>query len=202
MSTPAAASSSSAPPQASAPPSPTSVLFARGVIACLAIWPALKVAVAEHWGGPESAQKRTWLAGIIVDAFEHEKDPPPDVPYVELMLLQVMEDEFETVLEDGSAEDVAKNIVELWKVAQEGNVQAITTLEARAEKLKGKSVPVEEVAGDNSDWEDESDEDGEGEDDDDEEVPTLVDTSLQRAAKPPPEVDEDGFTLVKGRGKR
>lgn len=157
--------------------------------------------MTEQWGGPESAQKRTWLAGVIVDAFEEEKDPAPDVPYVELILLQVMEDEFETVLEDGSAEDVAKNIVELWKAAQEGNVQAITTLEARAEKLKGKNVPVEEAAGDNSDWEDESDEDGEGEDDE-EEVPTLVDTLLQRAAKPPPEVDEDGFTLVKGKGKR
>ena len=190
--------SSSSTAESSAPPPPTSVLFARGVIACLAIWPALKVAVDQRWGGPDSSQKRTWLAGVIVDAFE-EQDPVPDVPYVELTLLQVMEDEFDTVLEDGSAEDVAKNIVDLWKAAQEGNVEAITTLEARADRLKGKSVQVEEVAGDNSDWEDESDEDMSEEDE--EEVPTLVEAAI-KAPRPPPEVDEDGFTLVKGKGKR
>lgn len=158
------------------------------------------MAVDQHWGGPDSSQKRTWLAGVIVDAFE-EQDPTPDVPYVELTLLQVMEDEFDVVLEDGSAEDVARSIVELWKAAQKGNVEAVTTLEERADKLKGKSVQIEEAAGDNSDWEDESDEDGSGEEDEAEEVPTLVDTST-KPSRPQPEIDEDGFTLVQGRGKR
>lgn len=188
-------SSSTAP----APVASTSILFARGVIACLAIWPALRAAVDQHWGGPESTQKRTWLAGVLVDAFEEEQDPPPDGPYVELMLMQIMEDEFDVVLEDGSAEEVAKDIVGLWKTAQEGNAGVVEALEARADKLKGKSVQIEEAAGDNSDWSDESGEES-GEDEGDE-APTLVDTS----AKPPrnePEVDEDGFTLVKGKSKR
>jgi len=195
MSTSTSSNTAQGPAPAPVPLSTTSVLFARGVLACLAIWPALRVAVDQRWGGPDSASKRTWLAGVIVDAFE-EQDPSPDVPYVELTLLQVMEDEFDCVLEDGSAEDVAKNIVELWKHAQEGNVEAVTTLEMRADRLKGKSVQIEEAAGDNSDWEDESDEDGSGEENEDEEAPALV------ASRSEPEVDEDGFTLVKGKGKR
>ena len=83
----AAASSSSDAPAAA--PAPASVLFARGVIARLALWPALRIAVEQGWGGPESAEKRTWIASVIVDSFE-EEDPKPDVPYVEEMLLQVL----------------------------------------------------------------------------------------------------------------
>lgn len=185
-----------APPTA---PLPTSVLFARGVIARLAVWPALRIAVDEHWGGPESAEKRTWMASVVVDAFE-EQDPVPDATYVELQLLQIMEDEFETVLEDGSAEVVARDIVKLWAEAQSGNQASIKEFEERAEKLKGKKMQVEEAAGDDSDWED----DGEDEDEDDEdEAPELVEVQGQ-PIKPPraeAEVDDDGFTMVKGKGK-
>ena len=62
---------------------------------------------------PNASSKRTWLAFEIVDSFE-EQMPAPDDQYVEEMPLQVMSDEFETVIEDGSAESVAKDIVKLW----------------------------------------------------------------------------------------
>ncbi|PSR72881.1 hypothetical protein PHLCEN_2v11248 [Hermanssonia centrifuga] len=181
---------------ASAAPAPTSVLFARGVIARLALWPALRIAVEQGWGGPESAEKRTWLASVIVDAFE-EQDPVPDIGYVELTLLQVMEDEFDTVLEDGSAEIVAKDVVKLWDDVQSGNQEAVKVFEEQAERSKGKKVEVEEVAGDNSDWEDESDEES---GDDEDEAPALL-NSQAKQARPVPEVDEDGFTVVKGKSK-
>ncbi|TCD69189.1 hypothetical protein EIP91_008485 [Steccherinum ochraceum] len=196
------ASTSTPSLQPSDPPSPASVLFARGVIACLAIWPALRVAVDQQWGGPSSAQKRTWLAGVVVDAFEEHQNPAPDADYVEEMLLQITADEYEMQVEDDSAQDVAKNIVKLWAAAQEGNAEPILTLEERAEKLKGKKVQVEEAAGDESDWDDESDEEGSDEDDDDEKVPDLIAAAIKTAPKPIPEVDEDGFTMVKGKGKR
>jgi pre-rRNA-processing protein TSR2 len=70
-----------------------SLLFARGVIARLSIWPVLQAAVDSSWGGPKSAQKRTWLASEIVDAFEASVPPgsaeQPDEEYVELTLIQV-----------------------------------------------------------------------------------------------------------------
>ncbi|KAI0366251.1 hypothetical protein BV20DRAFT_665673 [Pilatotrama ljubarskyi] len=184
---------------ASAPsnPPPTSVLFARGVIARLAYWPALRIAVDQGWGGPESAEKRTWLASVLVDDFE-EQDPKPDVDYVEDRLLQVMADEFDAVLEDGSAEAVAKDVVRLWQEVSAGGTALLSEFEERADKLRGKKVQAEEGAGDNSDWEDDSDEDEDGEDD--EQAPQLLDHP-QRTPKEEPEMDEDGFITVKGKGK-
>ncbi len=52
------------------PPDPALILFARGVIARLEVWPALRVAVEQGWGGPSSREKRRWLASEIVDAFD------------------------------------------------------------------------------------------------------------------------------------
>lgn len=177
---------------ASSSPPQSSVLFARGVIARLAYWPALRIAVDQGWGGPESAEKRTWLASVLVDDFE-EQDPKPDVDYVEDRLLQVMVDEFDADLEDGSAEAVAKDVVRLWEEVSTGKTDLLQEFEERADKLKGKKVDVEEAAGDNSDWEDMSDEEEE------DEAPQLLERP--RAQKEEPEVDEDGFTVVKGKGK-
>ncbi|KAI0726846.1 Pre-rRNA-processing protein TSR2-domain-containing protein [Fomitopsis betulina] len=189
-----ASTSTTAP---SAPPL-TSVLFARGVIARLTIWPALRVAVAENWGGSAGAEKRTWLASELVDAFERE-NPPPDVTYVEDMLLQVMEDEFETVLEDSSAEAVAKDIVTMWDAVQGGDSELVAKFEMHEEKTKGKKIQVEEAAGDEDDWSDES---GSDDGDDGDDAPMLVDSQQTKTHKQEPEVDEDGFTVVKGKGTR
>ncbi|KAI0352801.1 hypothetical protein OH77DRAFT_1428222 [Trametes cingulata] len=187
----------SAPASAPSNPSPTSVLFARGVIARLAYWPALRIAVEQGWGGPESADKRTWLASVLVDDFE-EQDPKPDVDYVEDRLLQVMADEFDTVLEDGSAEAVAKDVVRLWAEVAAGGTALLAEFEDRADKLSGKKIQAEEGTGDNSDWEDESDEDEDGADE--EQAPQLLDHQ-PRPQKEEPQMDEDGFITVKGKGK-
>ena len=179
---------------APAPPPPTSVLFARGVIARLAYWPALRIAVDQGWGGPDSAAKRTWLASVLVDDFEAAPPAsPPDAEYVEERLLQVMADEFEADLEDGSAEAVARDIVRLWGEACAGGTTFLGEVEERADRMKGKKVEVEEVSGDNSDWEDES---GDEDEDEADEAPRLMER--QPREKEEPEVDEDGFTTVKG----
>ncbi|KAI0637594.1 Pre-rRNA-processing protein TSR2-domain-containing protein, partial [Trametes polyzona] len=175
-------------------PPPLSVLFARGVIARLAYWPALRIAVEQGWGGPESAQKRTWLASVLVDDFE-EQDPKPDLDWVEDRLLQIMAEEFDAVLEDGSPEAVAKDVVRLWEELSAGRTQLLTEFEDRADRLKGKKIEVEEAAGDNSDWEDESGDDDDEEEDVDGDAPQLLDRRPP-PAKEEPEVDEDGFVTV------
>ena len=185
-------------------PPPSLVVFARGVISRLAVWPILRVAVQENWGGPKSRDKRTWLASEIVDTFE-KQNPPPDDQYVEEMLLQVMEDEFDCVVEDGSGEDVAKDIVKIWEELQMGKQDTVLEIEEMVEKLKGKKVAAQitseenEVDGEGDggvedEWEDESDE----EDMEADEAPKLID----RGRKNDLEVDEDGFTLVKRKAAR
>lgn len=170
----------------------STVAFARGVIARLAVWPALRIAVENNWGGPDSAEKRTWVATVIVDAFE-EQNPKPDMEYIEETLSQIMGDEFETVLEDDSAAQVAKDVVKLWNDTQSGSTDFVKRLEDQADALKGKRVVAQQgVSTDNEEeWESDS------EDEEQQEAPMLVDR-----APPLPQIDEDGFTtVVKGKGK-
>ncbi|KAJ3482268.1 hypothetical protein NLI96_g7094 [Meripilus lineatus] len=185
-------------PSATSSPPQTSILFARGVIARLATWPALRVAVDENWGGPDSDKKRTWLASVVVDAFEQE-DPLPDGPYIELMLLQVLEDEFDVTLEDGSAEQIADDIVRLWEEVHVGKSTFVTQLEERAERTRNTQIQVKVQQGDgeDDDWESDSGSDGE-EGEGEGEVPMLIDSST----RPEPGIDEDGFTTVKGKGTK
>ncbi|KAJ6598446.1 Pre-rRNA-processing protein TSR2-domain-containing protein [Mycena vulgaris] len=183
-------------PPSSAPP-PSSVLFARGVIARLATWDTLRLAVQEGWGGAGALQKRTWLASVIVDAFE-ETVPTPDDQYVEEILVQVLADEFDTDLEDGSAEPVAQDIVRMWDETRIGREDLVLKFETKAETIRGKRAVAQEVAhADAEEWEDEDDDGEDSGMDDEEQVPQLIEPRQREE----PEVDEDGFTMVKGKGK-
>jgi pre-rRNA-processing protein TSR2 len=195
-------------------PDPALILFARGVIARLELWPALRVAVEQGWGGPESRQKRRWLASEIVDMFEqhrqqkrltpspspahtHSPSTPttttllsPDAEYVTLMLVQVLEDEFDASFEDGSVEAVAADIVGLWGAGED----VVREWERRAEGARGKNVDVQEVVDDEDEWEDEE---SQGDVDEAPRLMSVVDA--QGHSKPKPVVDEDGFTVVQKR---
>lgn len=187
--------------QTSASPTPQTVLFARGVLARLAVWSTLRIAIQENWGGPDAKQKPTWIASTIVDSFEEEAEQP-DEQYIEEMLLQIMADEFEAVLEDDSAASVAKDIVRMWVETREGKDSTVKKYEELADKIKGKKIEVKgNIESDDDDgWEDE--EDGEDYmDDDEDEAPQLIEHKVPPAPKNEPDVDEDGFTLVKGKGK-
>ncbi|PFH47022.1 hypothetical protein AMATHDRAFT_7150 [Amanita thiersii Skay4041] len=179
-------------------PPPSLVLFARGVIARLEIWPTMRIAVQESWGGPKSADKQTWLASEIVDTFEQQVLTPDD-QYIEELLLQVMEDEFDCVLEDGSAEAVARDIVKMWEQAQLGEQQMVTGFEEVAEKVRGKKIAAN-VVSEEDEGSDGSDDEGSEEDGEEmgvDEAPALID----HRRKNEPEIDEDGFTIVKGKGR-
>ncbi|KAF9008715.1 Pre-rRNA-processing protein TSR2-domain-containing protein [Cyathus striatus] len=172
----------------------STILFARGVIARLSIWSTLQVAIQEGWGGPGGIAKRTWLASEVVDAFE--ESPLPDDQYIEELLLQVMADEFEAVLEDGSAESVAKDIITMWNQTKEGNADMVDKFEKMSEKVRGKNVAIQ-IESDDNEWE--SEEDGDS-DDVEEDAPQLMEPQ-EAKPKSEPVVDEDGFTLVQGKGK-
>ena len=43
--------------------------FEQGVAITLHLWPALTLAVQNNWGDGDAADKRDWLAGVIVDMF-------------------------------------------------------------------------------------------------------------------------------------
>ncbi|KAI2633482.1 Pre-rRNA-processing protein TSR2-domain-containing protein [Xylaria nigripes] len=43
--------------------------FEQGVAISIHLWQSLTIAVQNNWGGTDSADKRDWLAGVIVDMF-------------------------------------------------------------------------------------------------------------------------------------
>ncbi|KAI9666098.1 MAG: hypothetical protein M1821_004033 [Bathelium mastoideum] len=172
--------------------------FEAGVWYTLCLWPELVTAVSNQWGGPDSAEKRDWLAGHISDLFVER--PDTDAEDVETRLLEVLEDEFDARLETESEVDVAQDILLVRKETLEGNFQRVQNLKARYERT-GKNVGlgpgvqiVEHVQ------EDDGDEEWDDEDEDLEmvEAPTLV-PAREIKPKEEPEIDEDGFTKVVGK---
>ncbi|KAF8127241.1 Pre-rRNA-processing protein TSR2-domain-containing protein [Boletus edulis] len=175
-------------------PHPNTILFTRGTLARLTLWPTLRLAVHASWGGPASAEKQRWLAGVLVDQFE-PFIPPPDEIYVEELLLQIMADEFDVVLEDDSAAAVARDIVKLFETVCAGDETFVKEFETQADMVKGKLPKHEMGVGSGSEsgseWEDDEDEETESEG---ESIPQLLNHSKPREE---PQVDEDGFTMIK-----
>ncbi|CAK7219299.1 rRNA accumulation-related protein [Sporothrix bragantina] len=191
--------------------------FESAVAMSLQLWQPLSFAVESNLGGGDGADKRDWFAGAIAELFEEAWASAPIsssttstvaedlLMDTEARLLQIMDDEFDTVVDDGSAYDVANDIVTLWTQCRRGQFAGSDALRQRWESLRGKSVrgafqagkaPDEDTAWQTDDDDDEDDDDEDDEDGDDDvdmdEAPELV----ASRAKPEPEVDEDGFTTV------
>ena len=184
----------------------------------LQLWQPLSFAVESNLGGGDGADKRDWFAGAMAELFE---DAWANAPLsssttstvaedllmdTEARLLQIMDDEFDTVVDDGSAYDVANDIVALWTQCRRGQFAGCDALRQRWEAARGKSVRGAFQAGkapdDDTAWQtddDDDDDDSEGDDEDEDvnmdEAPALVDGQATRS-KLEPEVDEDGFTTV------
>jgi pre-rRNA-processing protein TSR2 len=186
----------------SATSSPASAKIDLFISLQLHSWPALTLAIQNHWGGPASIDKRDWFAGAVSELLTNGE--VADVEDLEEVLIQVMLDEFEVVVDDDSPAEIAASIMKGRQRILQGDLSDVDRMLARWEKQqkKGQEKLVfkrveEEDDGQDTDWEssDEEEEDAEMED-----APQLVPTTKQE--KPAPEVDEDGFTKVVGKKKR
>lgn len=186
-------------------------------------WPALTLAIQNSWGGSSqvSHDKRDWFGGAISELLTSTPAQLADVADLEEVLLQVMVDEFEVVVDDGSAEETAREIWTGVAKLYAGDASELTAMygkwQARQSKNGGKElvsgiVRGEDKEADDTDWDDSDDEDGEWNgfpdnptnrdvDMDMDEAPPLIDVQ-RRNQKAEPEVDEDGFTKVVGKKKR
>ncbi|XP_060039380.1 pre-rRNA-processing protein TSR2 homolog isoform X2 [Erinaceus europaeus] len=79
-------------------------LFRAGVRAALQGWPALQIAVENGFGGIHSQEKAEWLGGAVEEYFLRNADLELDE--VEDFLGELMTNEFDTVVEDGSLPQV------------------------------------------------------------------------------------------------
>ncbi|KAF1829659.1 pre-rRNA-processing protein-like protein TSR2 [Decorospora gaudefroyi] len=178
--------------------------FDLGLWHALFNWADLTVAVQNQWGGPDSSDKRDWLAGQISELFATE--PATDAEDVEVMLLQVLEDEFGVRLEDETEVAVAREIMAIRKEIGEGNTATVDALQKKWEERKGKEVATGSVSIRESNQEGEWDSvDEESDEDENEDVDVEMGNApalVPAKPKPEPEVDEEGFTKVVGKKKR
>lgn len=181
----------------------------------LYFWPALTLAIQNGWGGSpqQSSDKRDWLAGEVSSLITtNQLQDNDDLAEV---LLQVMNDEFGVVIDDGSVEETAKSIwLGAGKIAK-GETAELQELYAKWQekekkggiKVVGEQLADQEGAETDNDEDEISEEEWNGFEDrkergdadmDLDEAPALVDSRK----KPEPEVDEEGFTKVVGKKKR
>jgi len=158
-------------------------------------------------GGPESAEKRDFLAGYVPDLWDERRDT--DEEDVEEVLWQYMQDEYELLLEDDSENLVAKDIMRLRNDLAANDsalydrlIHAWNISKGKETSTKGLQI-VEHNQDVDPDEADSIDEESEEDDDEDEDVdmddaPALVPAK----EKPSPEVDDEGFTKVAGKKKR
>lgn len=173
-------------------------------------WPALTLAVQNGWGGSQqvSTDKRDWLAGAVSELLTSNPPQLADVADLEEVLLQVMVDEFEIVVDDGTAQEVASKIWTSAQKVQAGDVKELEELYKRWQQNKAEGgdkvtgiVRGEDKDGEETDWDEEDEDEDEWNGIEDKadvdmaEAPELAQRSEPKP-KPVAEVDEEGFTKV------
>lgn len=187
------------------------LLFATSTLDLLTVWPALRLAISQGWGGLEG---KTHLAEDIVDLFiscatdsgtNSTGDKIPDDDDIEAVLLHVLSHEFSLTLEDNSERLVARDLIGLWKecLAKVTNSIAPNTNLLETFAREAEKARLEDGVRTYAAQRDGESDDEEGEDDDDMDEDMDTEEGAEPASKPGPIIDEDGFEMVtKKSGKR
>ncbi|KAK1143302.1 rRNA accumulation- protein [Aspergillus melleus] len=182
-------------------PTSASTYLDMGITLAVNNWPAMNLAVQSNWGGPTSADKRDWLCGAISEMLAER--PETDALDLEDVLEQVMNDEFDVVVDDESAVPVAAQIIEFRDQTARGEFDVIQEMwETWQQKIAAKGGATNAVEGFKRGEDQGSDDDDDEDDEEDEDMgdaPALVSAPREKVE---PEIDEDGFTKVVGKKKR
>ena len=177
-------------------PTKEQLQFARAVYIVLNLWPALRQAVIEGWGGPESGEKRDFLLSHLCDEYGNGgASTKPDLDDLIELIESYIAEEYDCQLEDDSAMWVAMHVCGAHKtIFEEGRGDVILAQLEDAFQKAGKTKVSSTTQGD----------DDEEDDDDDEEEEMDVAPAASRPAAPraEPEIDEDGFETVVSRRRR
>ncbi|KAL7750362.1 rRNA accumulation- protein [Sorochytrium milnesiophthora] len=178
---------------------PNAAAFSEGLRIIFNNWWVLKTAVEYGWGGHDSEAKAEWFISSMVDYFG-ANGKKVDIFEIEDVVSQVMNQEFQTVFEDDSASDVAKELYELFQTCIRGDytkLEELRRLYPAATKLKTISL---------SDDDDDDDDDDEAESSTAEEADADGDMDMMDADPPAPApapvADPDGWEPVTNRRGR
>ncbi|XP_061745746.1 pre-rRNA-processing protein TSR2 homolog [Nerophis ophidion] len=162
-------------------------VFADGVRAVLQSWPVLQIAVDNGFGGVYGQQKADWMADVVQQYFHDNTDL--EQCEVEDYIATLMDQEFHTVVDDGSLPQVCVGLMQMFSQWQQGaleqlthSIQSLTQNKTLRAKVTAAPTPSES----------ESDEETQAM----ECETTSVNTTNHHHPSPQ---DEDGWTLVQKR---
>lgn len=172
--------------------------FELGVCMAVYKWEELTTAVDNSWGGANSAEKRDWISGIVIDLFDEKA---VDVQLIEETLLYAMVDEFDTEIDNDSALEIGALIMKIYKEVADKIYSTVDTLYEKWNSKQQTKSQLQRVVVDTDPNNPSSDEES-----DDDDVPQLVtevaDMELEEPEPKGPVVDDDGFELVQRNGRR
>ncbi|XP_062975505.1 pre-rRNA-processing protein TSR2 homolog [Elgaria multicarinata webbii] len=170
-------------------------LFSQAVEAVLDSWPVLQIAVENGFGGAYSQEKAEWMVGAVEEYFQSNADLEPEE--IEDFLAELMNNEFDTRVEDGSLAQVSQQLCLFFSQCQQGDSAAVheailrlTQKKQEAKMAASKSQAAQESS---SNKEEETKEEAM-------DCSTTPSTNgPQRSTPPPPPSTEteDGWTLVR-----
>lgn len=169
------------------------LVFQQGVQAVFQRWTALRLAIMHgEQNAPAKAQAllEATIARVAVPTF-------PDWTELSDFLDDSMEQDFATMVEDDSCDEVAQMVINIAEACRVGNFEGVERLVASHLPALDVVPPAGGGEGESSGEEGEWGEGGEWVDDDQER-----EQAMPRESKPEPEVDADGFVTVTHRHGR
>ncbi|XP_003215767.1 pre-rRNA-processing protein TSR2 homolog [Anolis carolinensis] len=177
-------------------------LFGQGVEALLNSWPVLQIAVENGFGGAYSQEKAEWMVGAVEQYFQSNADLEPDE--VEDFLAELMNNEFDTMVEDGSLTQVSQQLCLFFRQCQHGDGAAVREAIVRLaqKKQEAKVVAAKSQPADQSSSEEEE-EDGQEAEAEAMECSATPNVNGPTSSPPPSSntEEEDGWTLVRKKKK-
>ncbi|CAD5114928.1 DgyrCDS3958 [Dimorphilus gyrociliatus] len=145
-------------------------------------WTGYQLAIQHSSGGAHTKEKSEWFIWAISDFFKQNANLFPDE--VEDFITDILNTEFNTILEDGSIQQISSKLCEFFKMVKEGDYENLKT---RVNVIPGSAVGNSQSLPNDDD----SDDSEEGE-------PNLVPATSnppKNESRPEP-MDDDGWTVV------
>jgi len=168
-------------------------------------WDILRDAVSSNFGGVHSKEKAEWLPGVVVDFFSRNRDLDPSE--VESFVSEIMDEEFDLLVEDGSLKRLSKQLCRCFALARDERFHELNEFLANLKPLPAAQTPAKTVVQEDDEESDEDEttnNDEKGKEDQTEAMEIDEAGKIEENKKKPksgPVVDEDGFTLVVGKKK-
>ncbi|XP_011416744.3 pre-rRNA-processing protein TSR2 homolog [Magallana gigas] len=101
-------------------------MFPAAVATVFDSWTVLQLAVTQGFGGADSREKAEWMITAVDQWFRENKDI--DDYEVEDFLADIMNTEFDTIVEDGSLSQISSLICRIYKLCREGKEAEVREL--------------------------------------------------------------------------